>query len=407
MLKSWWMRWRKFLPDMLAIVEIIARILIFLIGSYIIVEVVSAAIRTFVLPRSVFVALTGVVFRLTYALFRFRASKKASYEERDAIMALFAPIALLMQPVVWIVLIIIGYTLIFWATTTISLYDAFSLSGSSLLTLGFTKSEGVGSLIVEFSASVLGLTMVALLIAYLPTMYAAFSKRETLVTMLETRAGSPPSPVDMFIRVNDIRGLEAINAMWEPWEVWFAEVDETHTSLVALVFFRSPDPHRSWITAGGVMLDTASLMISAVDVEVSPNAQLMIRAGYIALRHIADYFSIDYDANPKSDDPISISKFEFHEALNQLAAAGVPLKADREQAWRDYSGWRVNYDRPLLALAALTMAPYAPWVSDRSLPHIFQVETPKAAGIASSLVRRVLRRKQALPQGNSDNRRKL
>jgi hypothetical protein len=45
----------------------------------------------------------------------------------------------------------------------------------------------------------------------------------------------------------------------------------------------------------------------------------------------------------------------------------VPLKADLEQAWRDFAGWRVNYDRVLLSLASLTMAPYAPWSSDRSM----------------------------------------
>lgn len=75
---------------------------------------------------------------------------------------------------------------------------------------------------------------------------------------------------------------------------------------------------------------------------------------------------------PQPTDPISITKEEFDGVYAQLADAGVPVVADREQAWRDYAGWRVNYDAPLLALARLTMAPYAPWVSDRSIssqPH--------------------------------------
>ncbi|HVU10472.1 MAG TPA: hypothetical protein VHD90_04305, partial [Phototrophicaceae bacterium] len=100
----------------------------------------------------------------------------------------------------------------------------------------------------------------------------------------------------------------------------------------------------------------------------TPQAQLMIRAGYVALRRIADYFAIDYDPEPAPDDLISISRQEFEAVYEQLEANGVPLRPDRDQAWRDFNGWRINYDRVLLALAALTMAPYALWVSDRSLP---------------------------------------
>ena len=98
-----------------------------------------------------------------------------------------------------------------------------------------------------------------------------------------------------------------------------------------------------------------------------PQAQLCIRAGFIALRRIADFFNVVYNKDPKPDDPISVSRYEFDAVCDQLAEKGVPLKADRDQAWRDYAGWRVNYDTVLLALAAITLAPYAPWSSDRSL----------------------------------------
>jgi hypothetical protein len=117
-----------------------------------------------------------------------------------------------------------------------------------------------------------------------------------------------------------------------------------------------------------VILDTAAIQVSAVDMPNDPQAQLMLRAGYLALRRVADYFSIDYDPDPAPDDFISIAQSEFDDVYDQLVENGVPVKADREQAWRDFRGWCVNYDRVLLALAALTMAPYAQWVSDRSLP---------------------------------------
>jgi hypothetical protein len=84
------------------------------------------------------------------------------------------------------------------------------------------------------------------------------------------------------------------------------------------------------------------------------------------LRAIGSYFGIGFDPDPSPDDPISVDRAEFDEVLDRLAAAGVPLKPDRDQAWRDFSGWRVNYDHVLIALAGMTMAPYAPWVSDRT-----------------------------------------
>jgi hypothetical protein len=118
-----------------------------------------------------------------------------------------------------------------------------------------------------------------------------------------------------------------------------------------------------------VVLDAAALCCAVVDAPDDPGAQLCIRAGYLALRRIADFFGLEYNHDPHFPaDAISISRDEFDEACSRLAEAGVPLKPDRDQAWQDYGGWRVNYDAPLLYLARLTMAPYAPWVSDRSLP---------------------------------------
>ena len=144
------------------------------------------------------------------------------------------------------------------------------------------------------------------------------------------------------------------------------KLTESHTSLPALVFFRSPQPSRSWVTAAGAILDTASLTLAAVDIPHEPQADLCIRAGYIALRRISDYFGVRYDANPRPGDPISITRQEFDQACDELASQGVPIKPDRDLAWLNYAGWRVNYDTVLLALARITMAPHALWVSDRS-----------------------------------------
>lgn len=346
---------------------IIISILAILLGTVLIMMTIAAAVRMVVLPRSDNVWLTRWVFRAVNVVFQIATNKVNTYEERDRIMAYFAPVSLLSMPIVWLILVTIGYTGIFWGIGVRPVYDAFLLSGSSLLTLGFAPVDNLAEMLLAFSEATIGLILIALLIAYLPTMYSTFSRRETQVTLLEVRAGSPPSAITMLSRAARLGRLDQLGEVWSRWEVWFAEVDESHTSLAPLVFFRSPHPRHSWITAAGTVLDAAALTASVVDIPRDVRADLCIRAGYLALRHIADFFgTIEYDPDPAPDDPISIGKREFLEACEALAAQGVPLKKDLDQAWRDFAGWRVNYDTVLLRLAVLTMAPYAPWVSDRS-----------------------------------------
>ena len=346
---------------------LLARILMFLLGAGIAIATVLSAIRTFVLPRSAPVKLSRFVFVISRFCFGLWTRRANTYEDRDRIMALYAPITLLILPAVWLTLVHIGYIAMFWATGVDSWRTAFEVSGSSLLTLGFAKVASLAATTLSFSEAALGLILVALLISYLPTMYGAFSRRELAVTMLEVRAGSPPSAIELFARYQRLNRLDLLNQLWVTWEIWFADIEETHTSLAALTFFRSPQPDHSWVTAAGAILDSAALAASTLDIPRDPQADLCIRAGYLALRRIADTFRITYSSASSLDDPISISREEFDDAYERLARASVPLKPDRDQAWRDFRGWRVNYDKVLLGLAALTMAPYAPWSSDRSL----------------------------------------
>jgi hypothetical protein len=293
-----------------------------------------------------------------------------TFEQKDAIFAYYAPIGLMLLVPTWYVLMSIGYAGMYWALGVGDFYTDLRLSGSSLLTLGFATSDNFLVNLLVFSEATLGLILVALLIAYLPTMYSAFSRREEFVNLLEVRAGDPPSSVEMLLRFNRIHGLERLAEYWSSWEVWFADLEESHTTLPALVFFRSPRGEQSWITAAGTILDCAALTLSAVDVPYTPNAALCVRAGFLSLRKISDYFDISYPPDPHfPETPISISREEFDSVLDVLQEDGLPLKADREQAWKDFAGWRVNYDHTLLSLCSLVMAPPAFWSSDR-LPEI-------------------------------------
>jgi hypothetical protein len=345
---------------------VLLRVLSFIIGMVIVAWTLFSAIETLVLPRSAPDLLTRTVFVSVRRLFSLRLRWARSYAERDRVLAFFAPISLLILLPTWLALVLIGYMGMFWGLGVESWAEAFRVSGSSLLTLGSSTVHDIPKTILVFSEATIGLILVAMLIAYLPTMYAAFSRRETAVTLLEVRANTPPSAVEIILRFNRIHGLDRLTEQWQTWEVWFADIEESHTSLPALVFFRSPRPDRSWVTASGAVLDAAALTLSAVDIPSDAQAALCIRAGYLALRQIADFFGIPYDPNPDPSDPISVTREEFDAAYERLEVAGVPVKPDRDQAWHDFVGWRVNYDCVLLDLAGMVAAPDAPWSGDRA-----------------------------------------
>jgi hypothetical protein len=337
-----------------------------IIGIVMIVIVIDASIRTFVLPRGVVVRFTVTIFQLLRAAFNVLLRTRKTYESSDRLMALYAPLALLAVPIVSLIVVFVAYAFIYTGLENHGWRDAFITSGSSLLTLGFERPPDFPSTLVVFSEALVGLSLLALVISYLPVIYNAFSRREVAVTDLSIRAGNPPTPLEFLTRAHLTGFLYDMDGFWSSWMAWFTEVQETHTSYGSLPLFRSPNPHRSWVIASGAVLDTASIRLAALDMPWTPQPALMIRSGFLALREIAGFFGFDYDEDPAPDDPISITREEFDDVIDKLAARGVPVKEDREQAWADFSGWRVNYDAVLLSLAAFVNAPYAPWVSDRS-----------------------------------------
>lgn len=346
---------------------LVLRMLLLGIGLGLILIALRSAIRVFVLPRGAPDRLSAFVFLTIRCLFQLRLHWTRTYTDRDRLMALYAPISLISLLPMWYAIITLGYAAMFWATGIQTWERAITISGSSLLTLGFATGTAWVHTLLAFTEATIGLLIVALLIAYLPTMYGVFSRRELAVSQLSSRAGAPPSATEMIVRLHRIGGLAHLRDFWEFWDERFAEIEETHTSLPALVFFRSPHPENSWVTAAGVVLDGAALIASTIDVPREPQAELCLRAGFLALRSIADFFRIEHPPDPHYPaEPISIIRTEFDQLCSQLAEQGVPLKTDRDRAWQDFAGWRVNYDQVLLALCALTLAPDAMWSSDRA-----------------------------------------
>ena len=342
----------------------ILRVAIGVIGAWSVLWTLTSAIKTVVLPRATSSLLTRTYFASIRSVFDAIASPKRSFAFRDRVLALFAPVALIALPGLWVTLVIGGFTAIFWGSGVNPLSEAFVMSGSSLLTLGFLRPQGIGRTAAAFVEAGIGLGLVSLMISYLPTIYAAFSRREALVGMLEVRAGSPPDPAQLITRYSRINWLESLHDdLFVRWEEWFIEVEESHTSQPTLAFFRSPLPERSWITAAGCVLDAAAIAESTLEREKDARAAIMMRTGWQCLRRISDFFGVRYDPDPLPDAPISVTREQFDQLCAELEGADVALKADRDQAWKDFAGWRVNYDAVLVQLAALIVAPPGKWSS--------------------------------------------
>ena len=343
--------------------------IVFTIGALVALGTLLAAIQTVVVPRAERSLLIRFVYVGMGMLFSVLARRRKTYEARDALLARYAPTTLMVLPVVWATGVIYGFSLMFWALDVRPYREALTLSGWSLTTLGYRATTDFFTLALAGVEALIGLGIVAFLISFLPTMYGAFSTREATVARLEIRAGTPPTPEAMIILAHETGGLDDMEETWTEWEQWFIHVEETHQTYPALAYFRSVRPERSWVTAAGCILDTAAIMLSTVTVPHSPAAPFMIRAGYVALRNIADFFAIDYDPDPMEMAPITVRRDEFYETYEALKDAGVPVVEDRERAWRNFAGWRVNYDNCLVGLASMISAPPGKWSTDRPSPY--------------------------------------
>jgi len=341
-------------------VEIIARI----VGGLMVVGTLWSATLTVVVPRAERPRITRYHFKLMGLVSKTAHRILKSPARRDRFDARLAPFGLVTLSFVWTVHITVGFALIFWGQGTGGFLDAVILSGSSLTTLGVSNAEGFSTLILVCVEALIGLGIVGLMISYLPTVYSAYLDREIAVARLENRAGRPSHPVTFLHRSNRIGCLNEMDQVWTEWENWFLEIEETHSTHTSLSFFRSAAHGRSWLQAAGVVLDSAALMQSTVDVDRSPRAALCIRSGFVALGSLADTFKIARPKRPTLQDPISIDRAVFAELCGELQALGIPLKEDLDQAWQDFAGWRVNYDAALFGLFEYLRIEPGAWFGD-------------------------------------------
>ena len=234
-----------------------------------------------------------MVFIVNRIVFQFIADKTSSYERRDRILAVQAPIQLIGQVVAWLALYELGFGLLMWPFVgSAGLGGAMESAGSALCTLGYLVPRASGVAALDSIAALTGLGTVALQIGYLPTLYAAFNRRESLITMLDSRAGVPSWGPELLARTHyglesGVSAVSELPELFDTWEQWSADVSETHTTYAPLVWFRSPRPLSSWVTAQLAVLDSAALYLTLL-----PNARgliqarLCLRGGFTCLGNI-------------------------------------------------------------------------------------------------------------------------
>jgi hypothetical protein len=319
------------------------------------------------MPRSVASRLSVFVGRTVVYRTVLRLSHLfESYESRDRVLAYGAPLALLSLLVSWLFLFLMGYALIIWAVVHGSFGQAVRESGSSLFTLGFAGQTQFVGTTVDFLAAFTGLIVIALQIAYLPVLYQAFNKRETLVTMLQSRAGAPAWGPEILARAHLVNLVEELRHLYEEWERWTAEVMESHTTYTVLIWFRSPHPLRSWVLGLLAVMDSAALYASLAPSSAPSEARLALRMGFTCLRNIAEVLKIPYDPDPFPDDPIELTYEEFLGGVHRLEEIGFPMERTAEEAWPHFKGWRVNYENLAYTLSDMVVAPPGPWSGPRN-----------------------------------------
>jgi hypothetical protein len=295
----------------------------------------------------------------------------AEYRRRDRLLATQPAAILLAQLAAWLGISYAGFALLLWPFATRGVASAFTDAGSSLFTLGFAEPVGAVPAVIVFLASATGLVIVTLQIAYLPTLYSAFNRRETEVALLNARAGVPSWGPELLARTHYALGsgmstLGTMPDLYAQWERWAADIAESHTTYLPLVRFRSPGPLSSWVTGLLAVLDSAALFLalSPGSAPVVP-ARLCLRGGFLCFNRIARAMGIHVPEEPDPEGRISLTYEEFLDAVTRMREVGFPIERDPAEAWPDFAGWRINYEQAAYAVAAAVDAVPALWSGPR------------------------------------------
>jgi len=336
------------------------------LGLVIVLSTLMSVVTSLVLPRLGSSRIQKYAGRGMITLFSRISHRFETYEARDRFLALQAPLYLMVILAIWLAALLVGFALMLWPfMQTGGLVHAITVSGSSLFTLGFAAQSGAAPRFLVFCAAAAGLTIVALQIAYLPVLYGAFNRREVLVTMLDSRAGSPAWGPELLARSELVDNVHSLATLYQRWEEWAADVAETHASYPVLLWFRSPHPYRSWVIGLLAVLDAAAMQLATQPLLAPSEARAFLRMGYMCLRDLATVVGVKFDADPKPSDPIQLTEDNYRDAIHHLEHVGWTMQRAAEDSWIHFRGWRVNYEALAYGIADAVNAPPALWAGPR------------------------------------------
>jgi hypothetical protein len=285
---------------------------------------------------------------------------------RDAFLGLYAPGAAVLLLVLWLGVLVLGYGLVLYGLrgeirpSPIGLVEAIYFAGTSVLTLGFGEivAGGTASRFVVLFAAATGLGVVALVITFLFSLFANYQRREVLVVTLSARAKAPPSAVTLLETYARLGMVGELPALFREWEVWTAEVLDSHVAYPLLGYFRSSHDNVSWISALGAVLDAAALVVTTLRGVPRGQAEITKRVGAHLVEDISNILRL-------SGDGTAVDLEGFREVYDRLAEAGYDLEPI-DDAWRTFERGRSTYAGRLEAMAEFWATPATSWVGHRT-----------------------------------------
>ena len=340
----------------------IAGILIFLI-------VVWDAFEAIILPRRVTrkFRLTRLFYRTTWRAWKFATSLVPARKSRETLLGFYGPISLLLLIGVWAIGLVLGFGLMqFGAGSAVNVSGAppgfwtdLYLSGTTFFTLGIgdvVPRSTVAHFLVVAEAG-FGFGFLAAIIGYLPFIYGSFSQREVNISLLDSRAGTPPTAGELLRRHSYEGGQEALREVLKDWELWCAELMESHLSYPVLAYFRSQHDNQSWIASLTAILDTCALLKVGIDGACERQADLTFAIARHAVADLAQVFLTP----PKPLPHQRLTAEDLRRIRDTLAQHGLKL-LDGEEADRKLEGLRRMYEPYIYALATYLSQSLPPWI---------------------------------------------
>jgi hypothetical protein len=329
-----------------------------LFGVILILLVLWEGFETMILPRRVTrrFRMTRLFYRCTWRLWVKAVRVFVPAREKENILSFFGPFSLLLLLSVWAIGLISGFALIFWATGTAiqgvggtnGIMTDFYLSGTTFFTLGL--GDVVPHTTLTRALTVLeagmGFAFLALIIGYLPALNQTFANREVSISLLDARAGSPPTAAEMLCRHGHERGMEALRQLLYEWERWSAEFLEGHLSYPVLAYFRSQHDNQSWLGALTAILDTSALVMTGVEGACERQAELT----FAMARHAVVDLSLVFQTRPHEPRHNRLPADTLYELRSMLESKGIKLRNDPE-ADEKLAGLRLMYEPYLNALS--------------------------------------------------------